>query len=63
LENEDDESKHYFVLTKTILENASLPDMLVELKQFEELLKINNKGFYKSLIKMFKDCKIVSNLH
>ena len=63
LENEDNESKHYFVLTKTILENASLPDMLVELKHFEELLKINNKGFYKNLIKMFKNCKIVSNLH
>lgn len=62
LKDEDNESKHYFVLTKPVLENASLSDMLVELKEFENMMKKNNKLFYKNLIGLFKNCKILTNL-
>ena len=62
LKDEDNESKHYFVLTRSLLENASLPDMLLELKDFEKIMKNNNKFFYKNLISLFKNCNILTNL-
>jgi len=62
LKDEDNESKHYFVLTRPLLENASLPDMLLELKEFEQAMKKNNKFFYKNLIGLFKNCKILTIL-
>ncbi len=62
LEDEQDEEKHYFVLTKVILENASLPHMLIELKEFEKMIKKQNKPFYKNLIDIFKNNNVITNL-
>ena len=62
LKHEDDESKHFFVLTKTILENASLPHMILELTEFEKIVKKQNRTFYKHLLEAFKENKIISNL-
>lgn len=62
LKDEDNESKHFFVLTRTLLENASLPDMLLDLEEFENIMKKNNKLFYKNLISLFKESKILTNL-
>lgn len=62
LKNEDDESKHFFILTRSILENASLPHMIVELNKFEKIIKKQNGSFYKHLLEAFKETKIISNL-
>jgi len=34
----------------------------LELKDFEKIMKKNNKFFYKNLIDLFKNCKILTNL-
>lgn len=62
LKDEDNESKHFFVLTRSILENAALPNMIIELNEFEKLLKKQNRAFYKHLLEAFKESKIISNL-
>lgn len=62
LKDEDNESKHFFVLTRSILENASLPHMIVELNEFEKIIKKQNRTFYKHLLEAFKESKIISNL-
>lgn len=62
LKHEDDESKHFFVLTRSILENASLPHMIVELTEFEQIIKKQNRSFYKHLLEAFKQSKIITNL-
>lgn len=62
LKDEDDESKHYFILTRTILENAALPHMIVELNDFEKIIKKQNRLFYKNVLDVFKESKIISNL-
>lgn len=60
--DEHDEDKHYFVLTRIILENASLPHMLVDLKEFEKMIKKQNKSFYNNIIKIFKNNSVITNL-
>lgn len=62
LEDEYDEEKHYFVLTKVLLENASLPHMVIELKEFEKKIKKQNKAFYNNIIKIFKNNNVITNL-
>lgn len=62
LKHEEDESKHYFILTRSILENASLPHMILELNEFEKIVKKENRLFYKHLLESFKESKIISNL-
>lgn len=62
LKDEDDESKHYFILTRSILENAALPHMIVELNEFEKMMKKQNRSFYKHILDVFKETKIISNL-
>ena len=60
--DENDEDKHYFILTRIVLENASLTHMLVDLKEFEKMIKKQNKSFYNNLIKIFKNNFVITNL-
>jgi len=62
LKDVEDESKHYFILTRSILENAALPHMFVALNEFENMVKKQNRLFYKQILDVFKETKIVSNL-